>query len=290
MKNHIKIWLLLAAMTASLCLYSAPRARGSRVIIPRDLTQVRLSLVNAPRIGHDQQGGERSSPRKWLQVRINYQFNPSLRFKPFFTYDDMRVEIFMRVTPSNGTWRGLRWFSGTQYLYKVIPDPRSKERHGVSFFMPPGLIYNYAKRSENALLKECEGVIFFYNGDRLLGRTFFDGSSSPRQLEKKAPKILAEYKILSKNPNLLIKDGLWSREMTPWRYLDADRFDLPRPKFSKEVSASASAPAAAEAAEAAEEDKENNKDKKKEVAEEEETDMKLTRSSKSKKKRSRGRK
>lgn len=290
-KNRIKLWLLAAVLVAGLFADAAPRAKESRIVIPRELTLVRLSLVSPPRISHDQQGNEKSTLRKWLQVRIAYQFNPSFRFKPFFTYDDMRVEIYMRVTPSNGTWRGLRWFTGTQYLYKVIPEGKTREKHGVSFFMPPGIIHNYAKRNEKSLLKDCEGIIFFYNGDRLLGRAFFDGSSSSaRQLEKKAAKIYAEYKLIQKNPNLLIKDGLWPREMTPWHYLDADRFDLPRPRFHAGASANVSSPAPEEEKEEKSESSEKNRDSAK-AEDEEEQDMKFTRSSSNKKKKkSRGRK
>ena len=287
MKTLVKIWLLMAAIAVGASLCAAPKSRtGRSVIIPRELTSVQLFLTAAPRIGHDQQTSEKVGTRKWLQVRIAYQFNPSLKFKDFFTYDDMRVEIYMRVVPSNGTWRGLRWFSGTQYLYKVIPESRSKEKHYVSFFMPPGLLHNYVRRNEKSILKDCAGVVFFYNGDRLLGRAFFDnGSSSSRQTEKNAGRLLAEYNLMLRNPNLLVKDGLWPREMSPWRSLDAGRYDLPRPDIRKEAP---SAPSAVAPAEEKKDDESGNVSNEKK--EEEEEEMKFTRSSGSKKKKSRGRK
>ena len=212
------------------------RKGGSARLIPPENITLSLSLSASPRIGFDRQEGDYKSDYKWLVVKVLYKFANS--FKPGFTFDNMRCEVYLRVKGSSGGWRRNYWFTGTQYFYSVIPG-KSGTVHSVTLFMPPPLFYKSYANVKNGVraLKDCEALVFFYEGDRLLGQKMWSGAGKSGKMDRKQETALyAAFKQMNNVPANKVVNGLWPREKTPWHYLSADRMDLPVVTFEKESS------------------------------------------------------
>lgn len=230
-------------MLASLLAFLVPQdvcgqkrqENSGRLIAANDIA-VSFSLASSPRIGFDKQEGEQKSDHKWLIVKVLYKFSNT--FRQGFTFDNLRCEVYLKTKASSGGWRKNYWFTGTQNFYSVIPG-KAGTIHRVTLFMPPPLFYkSYASTKSSArALKECDAIILFYDGDRLIGQKMWSGSSKSGKMDRKQESsFYAAFKRMNDLPGNKIVNGLWPREKTPWQWLSADRMDLPVPVFEKESS------------------------------------------------------
>ena len=226
--------LLFFCVPQDVCGQKKQNSSG-RLISANDIS-VSFTLSSPPRIGFDKQEGELKSDYKWFIVKVLYKFNSS--FRQGFTLDNMRCEVYLRTQASSGGWRRNYWFTGTQKFYSVIPG-KTGTVHRVTLFMPPPLFYkSYANSKSSAkALKECDAIIFFYDGDRIIGQKMWSGSTkSGKMSSKQESSFYAAFKRMNNLPANKIVNGLWPREKTPWQWLSADRMDLPVPSFEKESS------------------------------------------------------
>ena len=228
------VGLLAFCVPQDVCGQKKQNSSG-RLISANDIT-VSFSLAASPRIGFDKQEGEQKNDYKWFIVKVLYKFNNT--FRQGFTLDNLRCEVYLRTQASSTGWRKNYWFTGTQSFYSVIPG-KTGTVHRVTLFMPPPLFYkSYASTKSNAkALKECDAIIFFYDGDRLIGQKMWSGSTKGGKMSsKQESSFYAAFKRMNDLPANKIVNGLWPREKTPWQWLSADRMDLPVPEFEKNTS------------------------------------------------------
>ena len=188
-----------------------------------------VSLVNAPTIqvlDKADAGIPLGKAKKWIQFLVAYKFSSSA-VSGKRIYEDMKVELFVR----NPAPDGYAWFTGTQYLHCVIAD---SETHYVALYMPPSTVVRYISREKKnkEVLKNMQGIVMISDrDDNLLGIHFFDLSSGSKKL---SPSQTAALRTAFKNINqekYKFVDALWPKENTPWQWIDAEKFDLPKQIF-----------------------------------------------------------
>lgn len=172
--------------------------------------------------------------KKWLQFQIAYKFSQAtVNAKRVF--EDMKVELYVRHPAPEG----YAWFTGTQYLHCVMADT---ERHYVALYMPPSTVTRYISREKKAkdILKNFIGIVIISDrDDNILGIHYFDLSTGSKKLTRNQRNaVLAAYRTINQAKYKFV-NGIWPKENTPWEWIDAEKYDLPRPVFSNPGKAQA---------------------------------------------------
>ena len=218
--------------------------------IPSDSVYLDISLQRPPSYSIDNKkthvgGGSTASSvsgsgtyaKQWLVTEITFSFNvPSnLKVARTVSFNDLRIELFLAVPSVTANSKGryeTSWFYGSQVLHSVVVDPTKKEqKYMASLFMPPSYVYMFFPRddkTEKYNLKTLEGVILFFDKDGvLIGGKAFEYKNKPTKARD--AQLLEYVDQLRKSQKMPIM--LWPREKTPWHWLDADRFELPKTEF-----------------------------------------------------------
>ena len=250
-KGHKKMRLLsvlaLSAVlvgTGSLSAQSR-RATASRAAIP-DI-QLTTRLVNAPNIqvlDKPDGSGPLGKSKKWLQFQISYKFSASA-VSAKRIYEDMKVEFYLRHPVTDG---GYAWFTGVQNLHCVIAD---YEKHYVALYMPPSTVYRYISQDTKikSVVKNLQGIVIISDrDDNVLGMHFFDLSTGKSLSRSQAAALRNAYKNINQAKYKFV-DAIWAKENTPWQWIDAEKYDLPKPVFNHAQKLQAKEAPAAEKAE-----------------------------------------
>lgn len=222
--------LLLSAVlfgTGTLC------AQGKRAPARKPaISEIQMSaaLVNTPSLlvqDKADAGIPLGKVKKWLQFQIAYKFS-SQAVNAKRIYEDIKVELYVRHPAPDG----YAWFTGTQYLHCVMAD---MERHYVALYMPPSTVARYISREKKSkeVLKNIQGVVIISDrDDNLLGVHYFDLSTGGKKLTRNQRNtILTAYKAINQAKYKFV-DGIWPKENTPWQWVDAEKYDLPKPVFN----------------------------------------------------------
>lgn len=219
--------------------------------IPSSLVAVDVTLQNPPsisidnkktRIGSTPSGSKYA--KQWMVAEVSFGFSvpDSVKSSQPYLHSDLRVELYL--TAPSTTSRGkveYSWFYGAQVLHGVVIDPQMKDQtYMVSLFMPPSYVYMYFPKDkmDKYNMKEIEGVVLFFDKDGVvIGAKAFDTRN--RLTKNRSTQLIDAVEELRKSRKMPVT--LWPREKTPWQWLDADRFELPKTEIP-----GASAPAADE--------------------------------------------
>ena len=221
--------LVLSAVlcgSGTLCAQSR-RASGAKPAIPE--IQMNVALVNTPSLlvqDKADAGIPLGKTRKWLQFQIAYKFSSSaVNAKKI--YENMRVELYVRHPAPDG----YAWFTGTQYLHCVMAD---MERHYAALYMPPSTVTRYISRDKKSkeVLKNIQGIVILSDREgNILGMHCFDLSTGGKKLSRNQRNaLLAAFKAINQAKYKFV-DGIWPKENTPWEWIDAEKYDLPKPVF-----------------------------------------------------------
>lgn len=214
-------------------------AKSGKVLsVPSDSILVEMRLSRAPSYVVDgkkvriNNSGTSENIRHWLVNEISFAVSYKGRSSRPLLLENVKVELYIYASGQARDNAHFRWFCGVQELQCLIVDPALKtQRFYASLFLPPYLVYmSMPLERERASIRGLEGVVIIADRDNnILGRKAFGYRGN-----KLSPKrINALFDSLSQLRGKKTKNqiGLLPRELTPWAWLDADRFELPALDF-----------------------------------------------------------
>lgn len=232
------VFVLFAATFLSCTFEADAQKRARKAVLSSDDIRVSMAFVGSPRINYAKRGGsDTHTKHPWLQVRVLYDFGKR-KFPAGFTFDNVRCEVYLRTIAKKNTWRKNCWFTGTQYIYSLIPE-NFGGKHQVWLFMPPPLLYKATGGSSaySQIMKDSVVFVRIYAGNRLLGTKIWLGASSGGKVDPRQERVLKNaFNRMNDNPVNKIVNGLWPQDKTPWQWLAADRMDLPQVEFDKRTA------------------------------------------------------
>ncbi len=195
--------------------------------IPASSISVRADFVDAPRYegGRGYPNFPQQSfghPAKWLQILVSYMPRQN-RDEAFL--EDFNVTASVLVPANyvkNST--GPILLEGKQELWKVPQDGRT---HHVLFVVPPYYFRNYttiSKFSAKAAQSQVYCAAVLRSGTQVLGMGFsrVQGVSYETVRSEFAP-------FYAKEPQgMILRNAVLPKDKSPWQWLDADNFDLPK--------------------------------------------------------------
>ena len=221
--------LLSALLFAAGTLHAQGRRSSSRRAAIPDI-QLSISLVSAPSIqvlDKADSGIPLGKGKKWIQFQIAYKFSSSA-VNARKIYEDMKVELYVRHPAPDG----YAWFTGVQYLHCVMAD---LEKHYAALYMPPSTVARYISRERKSreVLKNLEGLVILSDrDDQILGLQFFDLSAGGKKLSASQTAALRNaFRNINREKYKFV-DAIWPKENTPWQWIDAEKYDLPKPVFN----------------------------------------------------------
>ena len=220
------------------------RSSSRRAAIPE--IQLSVSLVSAPSIqvlDKADAGIPLGKSKKWIQFLVAYKFSSSA-VNARKIYEDMKIELYVRHPAPDG----YAWITGEQYLHCVMAD---MEKHYAALYMPPSTVARYISRERKSrdVLKNLQGIVILSDrDDQILGLQFFDLSAGGKKLSSSQTAALRNAFRNINQEKYKFVDAIWPKENTPWQWIDAEKYDLPKPVFQnirktqiKEVPAEKSA-------------------------------------------------
>ena len=171
-------------------------------------------------------GGE--NLRQWMVNEISFDIVYRGRSSRPLLLENVKVELYIYASgPARDEVR-YRWFCGVQELQCLIVDPDQKtHRYWASRFLPAYSVYmSMPQERGRPSVRSLEGVVIIADRDNnILGRKVF-GYRGGKVSAKRANALLDSAAMLrgKKTKNQLL---MLPRELTPWAWLEADRFELP---------------------------------------------------------------
>ena len=169
------------------------------------------------------------SKNRWLRLQVD--FVPAAKKRGDAWYDDVTMEGLLLLS------RG-KQDSATSYVVltgetRFFTIPADKKKHFGVFFVPPMLLARYCDEPQSApKAVRLIRVAFYGPGRVLLGEGYWVAAGKKGRFvspENKMYKtVAAQVKELEKPKRnvTFLRGGLYSKEMTPWNYLDYDAYDL----------------------------------------------------------------
>ena len=171
-------------------------------------------------------GGE--NLRQWMVNEISFDIVYRGRSSRPLLLENVKVELYIYASgPARDEVR-YRWFCGVQEHQCLIVDPDQKtHRYWASLFLPAYSVYmSMPQERGRASVRSLEGVVIISDRDNnMLGRRVFGYKGS--KLSVKRAKALVDSVNLLRGKKTKDQVALLPRELTPWAWLDADRFELP---------------------------------------------------------------
>ena len=214
-------------------------AKSAQVLsVPSESIQVEMRLSRPPSYVVDgkkvriNNSGSAENIRNWLVNEISFAVSYKGRSSRPLLLENVKVELYIYASGQARDNAHFRWFCGVQELQCLIVDPAFKaQRYYASLFLPPYLVYmNMPQERERASVRALEGVVIIADRDnKILGRKAF-GYRGNKLSPKRINALLDSVSQLrgKKTKNQI---GLLPRELTPWAWLEADRFELPALDF-----------------------------------------------------------
>ncbi len=196
---------------------------------------VEFALIDAPRLDKGDNATKpvpttgHSMNTKWLAINITYKtYLTGDKSGNFMWLDDMTIDAALILQCQTDTKKQYGLFTGTQMFWSIPLDGR---KHRASLYIPPFILARHIKidKNKNTFLKEIEGAVIFRDKDgKMLQAKFFPdlkGSDA-----KKVPEaVVKRLQLADKDPNIIKFDNsVFPREKTPWQWVDADTYDLPK--------------------------------------------------------------
>ena len=231
MNGIFKKTLITAMLTASVALFGA----GERSVFSRIKVDVKLAKPPVPSVN----GSPQSAPRitadpHWLVIRVT--FHPQLprddgpNYSTYIDGVNMSVQALFPLSRSSSNDYGL--FKGGQTLWTVYCDGKT---HTAMMFVPPQLLQRYMYMMESntgsrtvSLSSVRVEVSFTDSTGRVLGRGYYKVSGKGARQEETFSRLVNRVP-----PQCVIDGAFWEREVTPWRCMAPDQFDLVKPAAVK---------------------------------------------------------
>ena len=211
---------------------------GQLLSVPSETIQVDMRLSRPPSYVVDgkkvriNNAGSSDTIRNWLVNEISFAVSYKGRSNRPLLLENVKVELYIFASgPARDNAR-IRWFCGVQELQCLIVDPAYKtQRYYASLFLPPYSVYmNMPQEREKASVRLLEGVVIIADRDnKVLGRKAFGSRGnklSPKKINALYDSVAQLRGKKTKNQIMLLP-----RELTPWAWLEADRFELPALDF-----------------------------------------------------------
>ena len=211
---------------------------GQVLSVPSESILVEMRLARAPSYVVDgkkvriNNSGAAENIRHWLVNEISFAISYKGRSSRPLLLENVKVELYIFASGSARDDARFRWFCGVQELQCLVVDPALKtQRYYASLFLPPYLVYmNMPQERERASVRSLEGVVIIADRDnKILGRKAF----GYRVTKLSSKRITALFDSVAQLRGKKTKNqiGLLPRELTPWAWLEADRFELPALDF-----------------------------------------------------------
>lgn len=207
---------------------------GQILSIPSETISVDMSLSRPPSYVVDgkkvkiNNAGGTESLRQWMVNEISFNIVYRGRSSRPILLENVKVELYIYAAgPARDEVRS-RWFCGVQELQCLIVDPDQKNmRYWASLFLPPYQVYMSMPQERGRMsVRSLVGAVIIADRDNnILGRKVF-GSKGNKLSSKKINELLEKVDVLrgKKTQNQIM---MLPRELTPWAWLEADRFELP---------------------------------------------------------------
>ena len=262
------LWTFLACGQSSRSSHrqsSGSGKNGPALSVPADLLNVDITLQKAPeyvvdgkktRIG----AGAPDLSRQWLVNEISFGFSMRTgRNSRLTILDAVKVELYLYVPGPARDRQSYRWFYGCQKLHCLVLDPEQhSRRYWASLFLPPQYVYLHVPQERGRYsLRAIEGVVLISDREnKLLGRRVFNyvKDNKGKVSSARAKSLIAAVDEIRRKGGADCID-LWPREMTPWAWLDSNRFELPLTLLPEDKAADHAQPQQSKA-----DEQENNKE------------------------------
>jgi hypothetical protein len=207
---------------------------GQVLSIPADAISVDMSLSRPPsyvvegkKVRINNAGGAENL-RQWMVNEISFAIVYRGRSSRPILLENVKVELYIYAAGPARDEARYRWFCGVQELQCLIVDPDQKtQRYWASLFLPAYQVYmSMPQERGRPSVRSLEGVVIITDRDNnVLGRKVF-GYKGNKLSVKRANALLESVGMLrgKKTQNQIL---LLPRELTPWAWLEAERFELP---------------------------------------------------------------
>ena len=187
---------------------------------------VELKFKDTPLVKYVNDVNIEKADNKWLVVEAYYSPAEKKITKDKYAWlDDVTVEFEVLIPSSYNGKNVFARFTG-QVTYWAIPlDGR---RHVFEGFIPPQIVDRYLRsgiKSNRKVLETSIGakVTFYDKNHRQVGRYFSQlKGESDQQLEKAFERASDSVE----GGVITIKDGIYSRNETPWQFINYSSYDL----------------------------------------------------------------
>ena len=207
---------------------------GQILSIPTDSISVDMSLSRPPSYVVDgkkvkiNNAGGTESLRQWMVNEISFNILYRGRSSRPLLLENVKVELYIYAAGPARDEARFRWFCGVQELQCLVVDPDQKtQRYWASLFLPAYQVYmSMPQERGRPSVRLLEGVVIIADRDNnVLGRKVF-GYKGNKLTAKRANALLDSAAMLrgKKTQNQI---SLLPRELTPWAWFEADRFELP---------------------------------------------------------------
>ena len=207
---------------------------GQVLSIPAESISVDMSLSRPPSYVVDgkkvriNNSGANENLRQWMVNEISFDIVYRGRSSRPLLLENVKVELYIYASGPARDEARYRWFCGVQELQCLVLDPDQKtHRYWASLFLPAYAVYmSMPQERGRASVRSLEGVVIIADRDNnILGRKAFGPRGS--RLSAKRAKALVDSVALLRGKKTQNQILLLPRELTPWAWLEAERFELP---------------------------------------------------------------
>lgn len=216
---------LLALFSLVTCLTSFAQGQGAGDKI-KDI-EIKLKFAETPRATFENFSNPNSSKSyRWLVVEVTYTV-PDMTSKgpePVTEWLDsveMHLELLM---PSSVGTKGVVLMTGKTVFWAIALDGRKHKAEG---YIPPHIVRRYSKPGmkfiPETLNSMFASVSFISKGENVLGKQYATpkGGIEAKQIAATFAKLKEELP-----PKAKLEDTIYSRDNTPWAYVDFDNYEL----------------------------------------------------------------
>jgi len=220
MKNMLKTVFVCLTFTFCCGLFSQVMS-----VDPSEIT-VDKSFVRAPEYTTGSTGYS-ALPRpaeasRWLLIRVTYV--PRTEDKKIVWEDEVSLEVTVVIpgTSEYGKWIIL---TGKQVLWSVPADAR---KHYALFAVPPCVFTQYSvmKAFSKTDVDMIPVAVVLYRGEANKNNRMAVGYASCKNITSLSSFFTDLFK--KKDTFVTIQGGVLPKDKTPWQWVDADKFDLPK--------------------------------------------------------------
>jgi hypothetical protein len=220
MKRTIGFALALFSLVASL---TSLAQSGDKI---KDI-EIKLKFAETPRVTFENFSNPNSSKSyRWLVIEVTYTVPDMAGKGSEYTTDwldsvEMNLELLM---PSAVGTKGAVLLTGKTVFWAIALDGKKHKAEG---YIPPHIVRRYSKPgmkfTPEALNGMYASVSFISKGENILGKQYATPKAGmePKQIASLFAKLKEELP-----PKAKLEDTIYSRDNTPWAYVDFDNYEL----------------------------------------------------------------